>query len=808
MYYSTVGILAFLVLIIENRDILFFHNHAFDKPSWKAYKHFLFAVLAYYTTDILWGILDYFKLETPLFIDTSVYFIAMAAGIWLWTKYCVSYLEEKNIFERILVYAGRIFAALVAVLVIVNIFVPTLFTINEACEYKALSTRYILLGVQIIMLLLISAYALYVIVRRRSEKQKRYRTLAWFGLIMSVFLFAQLWFPLLPLYSIAYMFGTCLLRAVLIADEKEEFRQGMEEATEIAELKQSITSLLDNMPVMSFSKDVETGAYLACNQSFAEYANKPSPQGVVGLTDYEIFDAQTAAHFVEDDRKALSMDTPYVLYEDVADAAGNPRQFQTTKLKFYDESGRLCLLGMSLDVTEMESVKKENEQTKAAYQEILSSNIVYENIVSVLSEDYFDLYYVDLETDAFIEYGSKTEAGYRTTENRGTDFFTAVVRDAQELIYEDDRAGLIDVLDKEHLKKEIEENGVMRHYYRLLIGGEPTYVSIKALRIIGDDRHVIIGVTNVDAQMKDRMAAESAAEERKAYMRLNALNRNLLVLYIVNPETEEFEEFNTSEDFEKFGIEKKGDAFFETTYKNSLSAVYPEDLERFRSVFTKENILRTIEQDGLFILNYRLVYNSKMIYVRLKATEVEEDGKTSLIIGVDNVDAQVRSEMRYAKELSAAKKLANKDALTGTKNTHAFTQAEADLTARIEAGEAVEFCIVVCDINGLKTVNDTMGHKTGDTFIRKASEAICDIFKHSPVFRIGGDEFAVICQGHDYEQIDALLEQMKQVNAAHQKEGDVQIAFGMARYENDALVSDVFERADKRMYANKAGHMD
>ena len=65
----------------------------------------------------------------------------------------------------------------------------------------------------------------------------------------------------------------------------------------------------------------------------------------MGLTDFEIFDPATARHFAEDDKKALSMEEPYIFFEDVPDAAGNQKQLQTTKLKFIDETGRLCLLG-------------------------------------------------------------------------------------------------------------------------------------------------------------------------------------------------------------------------------------------------------------------------------------------------------------------------------------------------------------------------------------------------------------------------------------------------------------------------------
>ena len=63
---------------------------------------------------------------------------------------------------------------------------------------------------------------------------------------------------------------------------------------------------------------------------------------------------------------------------------------------------------------------------------------------------------------------------------------------------------------------------------------------------------------------------------------------------------------------------------------------------------------------------------------------------------------------------------------------------------------------MVCDINGLKAVNDLHGHKEGDACIKGACEKVCRIFSHSPVFRVGGDEFAVISQGMDYDAIEDL----------------------------------------------------
>lgn len=54
-------------------------------------------------------------------------------------------------------------------------------------------------------------------------------------------------------------------------------------------LKASMNTLLNNMPILSFSKNAEDSRYLACNQMFADYACKKNPAEVVGLTDYDIF---------------------------------------------------------------------------------------------------------------------------------------------------------------------------------------------------------------------------------------------------------------------------------------------------------------------------------------------------------------------------------------------------------------------------------------------------------------------------------------------------------------------------------------
>ena len=81
MYYTATGVLAIIILLIVNHDIFLNLSDDFRKPAWKVYRRFLFAVLIYYVTDVLWGEMESRKLARLLFADTTVYFIAMAAGV-------------------------------------------------------------------------------------------------------------------------------------------------------------------------------------------------------------------------------------------------------------------------------------------------------------------------------------------------------------------------------------------------------------------------------------------------------------------------------------------------------------------------------------------------------------------------------------------------------------------------------------------------------------------------------------------------------------------------------------------------------
>ena len=150
------------------------------------------------------------------------------------------------------------------------------------------------------------------------------------------------------------------------------------------------------------------------------------------------------------------------------------------------------------------------------------------------------------------------------------------------------------------------------------------------------------------------------------------------------------------------------------------------------------------------------------------------------------------------------KNMASTDSLTGVRNKHAYSENEAVINRQIETGEMQNIGVVVGDINGLKYVNDTYGHAAGDRLIKDACSLICEYFKQGAVFRIGGDEFAVILQSKGYDSMHEVISELNRKVEENIKENAVVVSIGYSVLEQgDSQLKDVFERADKMMYERK-----
>ena len=143
------------------------------------------------------------------------------------------------------------------------------------------------------------------------------------------------------------------------------------------------------------------------------------------------------------------------------------------------------------------------------------------------------------------------------------------------------------------------------------------------------------------------------------------------------------------------------------------------------------------------------------------------------------------------------------DGLTGVKNNNAYRDAEKRINESIKAG-AAKFAVAMLDVDRLKMINDNLGHETGDQAIIGSCYTLCKGFSHSPVFRVGGDEFVAIIEGEDYENRREIYEKLKN-NMIKVRDTKYEFSIGMATFDKnvDHSFKDVFNRADQEMYLNK-----
>ena len=218
-----------------------------------------------------------------------------------------------------------------------------------------------------------------------------------------------------------------------------------------------------------------------------------------------------------------------------------------------------------------------------------------------------------------------------------------------------------------------------------------------------------------------------------------------------------------------------------------------------------------------FIMRYAKCITKPLLDLTKVAEQIGEgnyDGKLDYK-GNDEIGILTRTFSRVTaklkKQITDLNDLAYADALTDLHNKGAFEIYVDKLQKQIEAYDRkIEFAVCVFDCNGLKDINDKNGHDKGDIYLKETAAIICEVFDHSPIFRIGGDEFVAVLMDRDYMNREELLRVFDEKCEQKRREKtyaweQVDVARGIAVYnpDKDENVNNVVRRADKTMYENK-----
>ncbi|MBQ7542183.1 MAG: EAL domain-containing protein [Clostridia bacterium] len=258
----------------------------------------------------------------------------------------------------------------------------------------------------------------------------------------------------------------------------------------------------------------------------------------------------------------------------------------------------------------------------------------YADIARALAADYYNIYLVDMDTDRYIEYSSQVGAEELAMERHGTDFFESAKRDTMTRLYEGDREMFLHWFSKDNIIRELDTQGAFTSTYRLVDSGKPMYVNMKITRLQPGGSRIIMGISVVDAYMREKEHYVKLQQELDAMGRIMALSDGYLSLYTVDPQTGKYVEYSSTNEYDSLGVAKQGEDFFRQSVLNAEKHVHKDDLPSFIAQFTRENVLREIRKSGKFIARYRLMIGGEIKPVTLKAALFKAGEEEELVIGI------------------------------------------------------------------------------------------------------------------------------------------------------------------------------
>ena len=497
MIYSMVPAVVLIINLILNLESMIKYGFLEKKQDkshlvYVRYNQFVLAACCYFVVDGAWGILyehhDIPQLFPAIYSLTVFYFILMLLSMLTWTRYIVAYLDKHGRRTKVLLYGVWTMFLAGVICLMANRFYHFMFSFNDAHEYIAGSGRNISFIFQIAFYAVISVYMLAVANRSIGRERVRYIAVAVTSTVLGGFQIFQIIQAFLPAYSMGLMVGICLVFSFVQSGEKKE-----------KEVHDHIASAMAQDYEAIFYIEIETGEFISFSKSQKYMSMNSSEEGkdffkeTLGNIDTCIYpeDREYARSFYSREEMLKRLEGRHSFsfkYRVLID--GKPRFFLFTVSRDVNEKYLIFYEKDIDDELNAEKIQKENQKKTVTFSQIAES----------LASNYDAIYYVNVETAAYVGYEVNNIYGQLEVGQSGDDFYGDCLKNIQYVVHERDRETVAEFIARDKMSVALAEHKDCSIDYRIIVNGKSRYTRMIA-RKSSDGTHYIIGVEDINDEI-------------------------------------------------------------------------------------------------------------------------------------------------------------------------------------------------------------------------------------------------------------------------------------------------------------------
>ena len=550
--------------------------------------------------------------------------------------------------------------------------------------------------------------------------------------------------------------------------------------TDIAEQEEKALTMRETMPFilsaimesssdLTFAKDAGF-SYLCCSPAFARLVGKDEPGEVVGRSDYDLFDRETADRYRADDLKLIEGGVSLVDYVEVIPSDdGVPHYSSTSKHILRDSAGRtIGIYGIGRDVT---------GHIETDFELDVLLNTIPSGVMKYAADETGAFAYVNRN---FVEGLGYTEAEFRRKFNNSF----------HEMVYLEDR----EQAEHEILVQE-GDGGIGRFDYRIeAADGTLHWFHDEGVKITDREGKSWYYVSLFDITQAKLTEEALRVHEEELRIAMSQMGRMIC----------EYDVAAKRLTLPATLAARCGSGTVVRNVPESVVASGRVDPEYVPAYIGLYDAIQRGEGSGT--VEYHGRWNeTEALWLRLEFSNIfDSEGRpTKAIIAVEDITQEKNEELDF-------KEKAEHDPLTGVLNRTAFAAGTRSMKETLAPG--AQCAMLMMDIDGFKQLNDTMGHAAGDQALIDMANALRSVLRPTDLLgRLGGDEFAV---GLPNIRSDAdIAKKAEQIGRLLRKDyGDAlrfTVSIGIAVCPRDGEdFETVYRKADAALYSVKYSGKD